>query len=320
VKREIKVDGRRLTFEVCGADDGVPIFLLHGTPGSRRGPRPRSPVLYQMGVKLISYDRPGYGESDPLPGRTVADAACDVQAIADDLKLEAFGVVGRSGGAPHALACAARLAARVVGVVVLVGLAPSDAEHLDWYEGMSPVNEAEHKSTDVSLSALAESHEPVHMGTLAVSVGLAERAEQIRKDPQSLLHDLREGLSTADFRVVDDISIRGQLADTYAEALRDGPEGWIEDAVALRQPWGFDLAKIGQPVLLWHGTEDRFSPIGHARWLADRLPEAEFWQEDGAAHFSAIEALPSALAWVKKAARRSEGLRVKRVQQPPVRT
>jgi len=320
VKREIKVGGRRLTFEAWGADDGVPIFLLHGTPGSRRGPRPRAPVLYQMGVKLISYDRPGYGESDPRPGRTVADAACDVQAIADELKLNAFGVVGRSGGAPHALACAAQLAERVVGVVVLVGLAPSDAEHLDWYEGMAPVNEAEHRSADVSLSALAERQAPAQISTSAVGVGLAERAEQIRRDPQSLLQDLREGLSTADFRVVDDVSIRRQLADTYAEALRDGPEGWIEDAVALRQPWGFDLAKVEQPVMLWHGTEDRFSPIGHARWLADQLPKAEFWLEDGAAHFSAIEALPSALTWVKKAARRSEGLRVQGVQQPPVRT
>src|SRR5215469_3490909 len=109
--------------ESWGAPKGRPVFLLHGTPGSRRGPRPRASVLYRLGVRLIGYDRPGYGASDRRPGRQVGDAAADVRAIADALGLDRFAVVGRSGGAPHALACAALLSGRVTRVAAMVGLA-----------------------------------------------------------------------------------------------------------------------------------------------------------------------------------------------------
>src|SRR5690606_26673026 len=116
-------DGRRLAVEQRGRPDGHPVFLLHGTPGSRLGPRPRASVLYRLGIRLITFDRPGYGGSDRMRGRRVADVAADVACIADALGLGAFAVVGRSGGAPHALACAALMPDRVTRVAALVGLA-----------------------------------------------------------------------------------------------------------------------------------------------------------------------------------------------------
>src|SRR5580693_7584726 len=114
-------DGRRLSTQSSGDPDGKPVFVLHGTPGSRLGPHPRSSVLHRLGVRLISFDRPGYGESDRMEGRKVADVAADVLAIADDLGLKTFSVVGRSGGGPHSLACAALLPERVTRAAVLVG-------------------------------------------------------------------------------------------------------------------------------------------------------------------------------------------------------
>jgi pimeloyl-ACP methyl ester carboxylesterase len=98
---------RVLTFDVAGHPGGWPVFLLHGSPGSRIGPKPRGSVLYRLGIQLISYDRPGYGGSTPKPKRSVADAAYDIEDIAADLGLDRFAVVGRSGGGPHALAAAA---------------------------------------------------------------------------------------------------------------------------------------------------------------------------------------------------------------------
>src|SRR5689334_4097042 len=95
-------DGRRLSVEERGDPKGRPVFLLHGTPGSRLGPAPRPSVLHRMGVRLITFDRPGYGGSDRSVGRTVSAAAEDVSLIADALGIGRFGVVGRSGGAPHA--------------------------------------------------------------------------------------------------------------------------------------------------------------------------------------------------------------------------
>ena len=111
-------------------------------PGKPAGPHPRSSVLHRLGVRLISFDRPGYGGSDRLEGRRVADAAADVLAIADAYELEKFAVVGRSGGGPHALACAALLPERTTKTAVLVGLAPHGADGLDWFDGMAQSNVA----------------------------------------------------------------------------------------------------------------------------------------------------------------------------------
>src|SRR5262245_10458430 len=133
-------DGRTLAVEERGVPDGNPIFLLHGTPGSRLGPSPRAGVLWRLGVRLISYDRPGYGLSARRFGRRVADVASDVGDVADALGVDTFAVIGRSGGASHALACAALLPERTTRVAALVPLAPPSAEGLDWFEGMTSSN------------------------------------------------------------------------------------------------------------------------------------------------------------------------------------
>jgi pimeloyl-ACP methyl ester carboxylesterase len=277
----------------------MPVFLMHGTPGSRSGPRPRASVLYRLGIRLICYDRPGYGGSDPRQGRSVADAAQDVKAVADALGVERFGVVGRSGGGPHALACAAVLGDRVLSAAVLVGLAPSDADKLDWYEGMTPFNVSEYCPADT---------DPV-----AARARLAEQVEQVRDDPESLLRVLYPELTGADRRVVNDVAIRRQLTDTYAEAVRACGDGWIDDVLALRSPWQFDLAQIKVPVLLWHGEDDAFSPVQHTYWLAKHIDGAAVKVQSGAAHFGAVEILPRVLAWMKDNCR-SEGMQFQRTR------
>lgn len=293
-------DGRVLTVDVCGAASGTPIFLLHGTPGSHIGPRPRTSVLYRLGIRLISYDRPGYGKSSRHPDRIVADAAADVAAIADALQITKFCVVGRSGGGPHALACAALLGDRVRSAAALVGLAPADANDLAWYEGMATSNAREFTA--------ASSGDEDAMGRLAA------QAERVRADPECLLHELQPDLAAPDHRVVDDIAIRRLLTEAYAEALRDGGYGWIDDVLALSHPWGFDPSTIGRPVLIWHGADDAFSPVDHAYWLKRNIPTAVVEVARGTAHFGAVETLPRVLAWVKDAS--SEGLGIQRVHQP----
>ncbi|MEV4756100.1 alpha/beta hydrolase [Micromonospora sp. NPDC049559] len=275
-----------MAVETSGDRQGFPVFLLHGTPGSRSGPKPRGIVLYRLGVRLVCYDRPGYGGSDRHEGRQVADAAADVRAIADALELDRFAVVGRSGGGPHALACAASnlLTNRVTRVAVLVSLAPSDASDLDWYGGMTNSNVDEYTQA---------SNDP-----LSLTGTLTRRADTMRRDPESLVDLLRPGLTPADRKVVEDVAMRRLLAQSYAEAVRRGADGWIDDALALRKDWGFDLSSIKVPVRLWHGAEDTFSPVAHARWLASRIPSAEVQVQQGAGHFGAMEILPQILAWL----------------------
>jgi pimeloyl-ACP methyl ester carboxylesterase len=277
-------NGRRLSTQVYGDPEGRPVFLLHGTPGSRLGPHPRSAVLHRMGIRLISFDRPGYGESDRQEGRRVADVAADVLAIADDHDLEQFSVVGRSGGGPHALACAALLPERIARAAVLVGLAPHGADGLDWFDGMAQSNVNEY-------TAAANSYADIVARTREV-------ASAVRADPASLIARLHAELPDPDRRVVADRGIRSMLIKSYAEALRTSDYGWIDDVVAFCSDWGFDPAGIAVPVLLWHGASDVFSPASHARWLAAKIPNAAVVVQAGAAHFGALDVLPDILRWL----------------------
>jgi pimeloyl-ACP methyl ester carboxylesterase len=277
-------DGRKLFVAASGRPGGTPVVLLHGTPGSRFGPRPRSSVLYRLGIRLISYDRPGYGDSTRHRGRRVADAAADVRSIADALDLDRFAVVGRSGGGPHALACSALLPDRVTRTAVLVGLAPSNADGLDWYDGMSESNVNEYTTAEVDQVTLTEH--------------LHELARRTADDPESFMELLREQMTEADRRVVNGLPIRRQFLDTYREALRCGPYGWIDDDLAFRSNWGFAFEGITGPVRLWHGAEDNFSPVNHSRWLAGRIPHAEVQVQLETAHFGAVEVLPEILVWL----------------------
>jgi pimeloyl-ACP methyl ester carboxylesterase len=306
-------DGRRVAFDYWGDPKGFPVFLLHGTPGSRSGPVPRARLLYQLGIWLISYDRPGYGDSSRQMGRRVANAALDVLDIADHLRVDEFGVVGRSGGGPHALACAALIEEkRLRNVSVLVGLAPSNAKGLDWLDGMTDSN------TDAYELAANEGD--------AVVADLTRRAEEIMRDPENLLIALEKEMSEADRRITSDVAIRRRLLETYREALKCGPHGWIDDVLAFRRDWGFDLDKITVPVHLWHGNEDVFSPPAHSAWMAERIPGATITVQRGAAHFDAMEILPKVLAQMKAASHSakdvpdvfSDGLWIESPQHPPV--
>jgi pimeloyl-ACP methyl ester carboxylesterase len=280
-------DGRRLRYETTGAADGAPVFLLHGTPGSRIGPKPRASVLYRLGIRLIGYDRPGYGGSDRNAGRSVADCAPDIARIADELGLSTFAVVGRSGGGPHAMAAAALLPDRVTRAAVLVSLAPNDADDIDWYAGMNDANVREFATARADELKLIES--------------LRLQADRTRRRPGSLLEALRGQITDPDLRVVGDLTMEKLLLEAYAEAMRPGPYGWIDDTLALRRAWGFRLGDIRQRVRLWHGADDNVVPASHTRWLAERIPRAEFEVQSGTAHFGAMEILPDILSWLAEA-------------------
>ena len=281
-------DGRRMSVESLGDPEGKPVFLLHGTPGGRNGPRPRGIVLYRLGIRLISYDRPGYPGSDRVQGRSVASAAEDVRIIADYLDIDRFSVVGRSGGAPHALACAALLQDRVISAAALASLAPRDAQGLDWEANMTESN--------VRAYNLAKCDPPDEL-----EIMLKEQAGSIGKGSEGLLTTLGPEMRAHDKQVIDDVALRRIIANVHVDALSNNCiDGWVDDVVALGNKWGFKPDKITAPVKLWGGRDDVFSPVKHTYWLAERIASAEV--EIGEAHFGTVMILPAILSWMARQA------------------
>jgi pimeloyl-ACP methyl ester carboxylesterase len=279
------LDGRTIQVHEGGDPGGVPVLVHHGTPGEGSLFAPHADDARARGIRLLGYDRPGYGGSTPQPGRSVADCTRDVAAIADALGLERLAVWGLSGGGPHALACAALLAGRVVAAASLAAVGPYGVEGLDWFDGMGQDNIEEFGATLKGREALE-------------SYLVEKRSERLQGDAVQLRDELRTLLTP-----VDAEALTGEFAEYVDQAMRralvPGTDGWLDDDLAFAKPWGFEVEAIETPILLWHGEQDLFVPFAHGRWLAERIPnvDARLSPDDG--HLTLVtRRVPEVHAWL----------------------
>jgi len=265
-------DGRDLDVLVGGAASSRAFLMLNGTPSGVIARDSDIEVVAARGLRYVTYGRPGYADSTRVPGRSVADAAPDIRELAQGLGLSHLYVLGWSGGGPHALAAAALLPDLVVSTATVGGVAPFDAEGLDWLDGMAQENIDEFGATLAGPTEL----------------------EAFLTDAAGSLSEVT-GASVADFfgGLVPEVD-RAALTDAFAEfiaessrdAVRTGIWGWFDDDLAFGRDWGFDLASIQGPVAIWQGTEDKMVPFAHGRWLAGHVPGAQPRLMEGQGHLS----------------------------------
>jgi pimeloyl-ACP methyl ester carboxylesterase len=280
-------DGRVLAVEEAGDPNGRPILVHEGTPNSRHLYPPAAIDAAARGLRLISYDRPGYGGSTPQPGRSVADCAADVRAICAELGISRLAMWGISGGGPHVLACAALLPDLVTAAASLASLAPLDADGLDWFAGMGELN-----ADDTRLFLRDREAARAKLD--------ADREQVLGASAAELVKGLQTLLSPTDAAALND-GLADFLVYCDREGLAPGNEGWWDDGVAHSTPWGFELSAISVPVLLMHGRQDQFVPFGHGQWLAERIPgvEARLFDHDG--HLTLLtNRVPEVHAWLKE--------------------
>jgi pimeloyl-ACP methyl ester carboxylesterase len=268
--QQIKLrDGRTLAYAEFGNPAGLPVIYCHGVPSSRAEGNLtlRHSCAAQLGLRIIIPDRPGMGGSDFKPGRRICDWPADVLELADALQLGQFAMLGSSGGAPYALVCAALLPERVSVVGIIGGVAPIDAPGL-----FSPRTRL--------LQRMLWLAAPLMRGLMRLQL-LALRSRKLRKSMANAFPEPDRTLFQSEI-------IRDRFIGCLEECCRKGPRGAVWELGMFSRPWGFDLAGINTPVLVWQGVRDGNVPAAHARFLADVLPrcEATFYPDD--AHLSVM--------------------------------
>ncbi|WP_188777616.1 alpha/beta fold hydrolase [Marmoricola endophyticus] len=252
-------DGRALDIDDRGGDGPVLLFQ-HGTPGSVRGLGRIAGGAARHGLRAVGWSRPGYGSSSRQAGRTVASVADDAAAVLDHLGVDRCVVAGWSGGGPHALAVGALLPDRVAGVTTIAGVGAYTADDLDFLAGMGEDNVEEFGAALAGETTLRPWLEGQRSGLSDVD------PDDLVSSLDSLLPDVDRALLTGEYAV--------DMLAAFAEGLRPGVDGWLDDDLAFTRDWGFDPAAMSVPVFVWQGSADLMVPFAHGEWLAAHVAGA----------------------------------------------
>jgi pimeloyl-ACP methyl ester carboxylesterase len=282
--REMEIDRGERVVRVrdAGDPDGAVVMYFHGTPGSRLDLRFGEELAARRGVRLVSFDRPGYGGSTPAPFG-LASTGGDAHAVADALDVARFATLGVSGGGPGALAAAAVSGDRVTRVGIASGagpyqLVPGAIDGLD--------------DDDRAVLALLP-REPTRAAE-RFAAELEPLAEMSREPGSSwVLPAFEDILSSRDRELLDEQRYAADFADTVREGLRPGTSGGGWDTVSWAGDWDFDLGAVRCPVLLWYGRDDFALPEG--AWLTEHLPRAHLVVHEGEGHIGIYEHLEEML-------------------------
>lgn len=263
-------DGRKLAFTEYGVQrEGSPIFYHHGWPSSRLEAGFHENAATRSEARLIAVDRPGVGQSDIKPRRTLLDWPDDLCELADQLGIDQFYVLGASGGGPYVAACAYKSPQRLLGAAIVAGLSPmTDPRTKD---GMRRMNRI--------LLPMGK-YAPWLLG---LGLKMMQSSLQNPKSLERMLSDLPD---------VDKALITGEAADRIVamgqESFSRGVDGNKIEGRIYAEPWGFELSDITIPVSIWQGTLDVNVPLSNGRMLADEIPDANGNFVEGEGHMSLL--------------------------------
>lgn len=265
-------DGRSLGYIEYGNSDGIPIFLFHGTPGSRIFGLEEEPLIQQENLRIFTPERPGYGLSDPLKDRTIRRYPDDIAELANHLEIEKFHVAGISGGGPYALSCAHELPERILSATLISSEVPMDTK--GFFKELSFGNKFAIKLSKYFPTLLKPFFKH------AAKVG--------SKNPEKLFDYMKPQLCNWDRDILTELEKKGRMKgflDQTSEAYRQGLKGAYIDTILLYKPWSLNYEKIRAPIFLWHGESDTLTPVDPVKRFSEMLPNCQCQFIEGAGHF-----------------------------------
>jgi pimeloyl-ACP methyl ester carboxylesterase len=264
-------DTRQLAYAEYGQPEGIPTIYLHGFPGSRLEASLFDLAARNYNLRVLAPDRSGIGFSDPDPERRIIDWPSDVTAFADALEIDKFLLIGVSGGAPYALACAHQSASRIAGLTLVCPLGPL-----------------------FHTTLMNSMHWPAKLNFRSVTIlpGLTRLIYHllitplVQRQPNAIYQMMLAMAPEVDTQVLNRPLVRSILTRSIQESIRQGSDAILHEMQLYTLPWEFKISKISVPIHLWHGTADEIVPIVHGRLLSDLLTNctAHYIEDEG--HFS----------------------------------
>lgn len=286
-------DGRFLAYKESGVPKGkanYKIIHAHGFRGSRHDIPPVSKsVIEELGIYIVGFDRAGYGQSDPNPGRTLKSDALDIEELADILELgPKFYVIATSIGGYSAWAMIKYIPHRLAGVAMLAPVTNY------WWRGI-PFAEA------FKAFRLQPGRDRVAVSVAHYTPWLTYWWNTQRLFPKSSVIEMKlEYLNEVDKDIMKKIRSlpEGRFRN---EATQQGIyESLLRDMNNMFGSWEFDPGDLTNPfpndegsVHIWHGVEDYLVPLMLQRYIHRRNPWVRLHEVAGAGHVLAgVEGLP----------------------------
>lgn len=261
-------DGRTLGFAEYGDLSGRAVFHFNGSGGSRLEHPADLSILTELGVRLITTDRPGHGLSDPQSKRNLLNWPNDISELADQLGLEEFYIVGHSAGGPYALACAYKLPDRIKACGIVSGLAPYDRPNP--YRGLS-------FSYKILMCVIRNYPKINYFLRKQMSKALQGDIKEVEKK-------LISGFPKEDQAHLAIPENLKMLINDIKEGYRQGSNGPAQDDIVINSPWGFPINKIEVPTFIWHGDKDKNIPCVQGEYQHQMIRNSKFILVKGQAH------------------------------------
>ncbi|KAJ4299025.1 hypothetical protein N0V90_004269 [Kalmusia sp. IMI 367209] len=288
--------GRTLAFAEYGKPNGRPVIYLHGFPMCRLEALAFDAPARRANIRLIAPDRPGIGQSSFVLNREILDHAGDVKAIAKHLNLKSFAVLGVSGGAPYALACARKIEREMLsGVGIFSGmgtferkeLVPLGSRLVGWLARNFP--STLRVVTDVFVAGLRRM---VRWGWVQRMID--QSLEGAKKSKNEWEKDILVQNETAEKWTA--AKSRERLVGALFEPFKQGSGGVVQEAALVSQGWGFKLEDVKYLVKIWHGSKDVNAPIEWVRVMAGRLPNGMLREYEGDTHGGLVKHIDAVFA------------------------
>lgn len=276
-------DGRQLCYAEFGDPKGVPVMLIHGSPGHRLFWKyfPEFPFL--SGMRFIAIDRPGYGMSDFKKDITFTDLADDIVALANSLKIDRFSIIGVSGGGPYTLACAWKIPERLDKVIVISTMGPLVPDVI--------------KTTGRTNRIVFQI---TKYAPWLMRLNMKMLSAMQNKNADKYIRRMTYKLSGSDKIAIMKKPVRNALMSMFGEATQNGSDGYAQDVINVSRPWPFDLSEIKKEVHVWQPEDDTSTPPAVARHLKSVIPKCHIHYVPNAGHLWMIEHLCTVLREVIK--------------------